>query len=372
MPAEYSAWQMSDGEKAALYLAGRALSSDPQAVLLVDEPETHFHSLLAIEFWNAIEAARPDLRIIYSTHDMMFATSRRGAQYLLANPKDGLTPVDLDNDGQVAALLLDTASLSFYSKRIVFCEGDETSLDKRLYSAWFDTQTTVVRPVGSCESVLHCVSALKRSNLISNLEVIGIIDRDYHSDERLGALSNGAVAVGVHEVETMFALPGVVGAVAKHLGQAFDVAAYRAVIVNAYKDADRHRVTLERWKCRAEALVVGVVASVSTKPESLDSLVAALPTILNPHTWDFDLRQQLQDEKLRVETAFSSNPPDLDEILQLMPGKQLLGVVSGHLGVVAGKYTDIVIKAVSADDPSLADLSIAIRSALTPYLPPAN
>ena len=40
-PAEYSAWQMSDGEKAALYLAGRALGADEGAVILVDEPETH-------------------------------------------------------------------------------------------------------------------------------------------------------------------------------------------------------------------------------------------------------------------------------------------------------------------------------------------
>jgi hypothetical protein len=128
---------MSDDEKAALYLVGRALNSDPDTVLLVDEPETHFHSLLAVEFWDTIEAVRPDLRLIYVTHDMHFATSRHNAHFLLAGPVDGLTPLDVRGGlpDDVAALILGAASLSFYARRIIFCEGDEQSYDRNLYSA---------------------------------------------------------------------------------------------------------------------------------------------------------------------------------------------------------------------------------------------
>jgi ABC-type glutathione transport system ATPase component len=72
----YSGNFMSDGEKAALYLAGRVFITEPGAVLVVDEPETHFHPLLAIRLWDELEAARPDLRFVYITHDLTFAISR--------------------------------------------------------------------------------------------------------------------------------------------------------------------------------------------------------------------------------------------------------------------------------------------------------
>jgi ATPase subunit of ABC transporter with duplicated ATPase domains len=74
----YSAQTMSDGERAAIYLAGRVLRARA-SVLVIDEPETHLHSLLATQFWNALEAARPDVRFVYITHDLTFARSRRDA-----------------------------------------------------------------------------------------------------------------------------------------------------------------------------------------------------------------------------------------------------------------------------------------------------
>lgn len=86
---EYSGNQMSDGEKAALFLAGRVFSAN-SGVLVVDEPETHFHSLLAVRLWDALENARPDVRFVYITHDLTFAMSRRHARYVLAGPVEGL------------------------------------------------------------------------------------------------------------------------------------------------------------------------------------------------------------------------------------------------------------------------------------------
>lgn len=370
VPSEYSAWQMSDGEKAALYLAGRALGAEYRAVLLVDEPETHFHSLLAIEFWNAIEAARPDLRIIYSTHDMVFATSRRDAHYLLASPKDGLKRVILDGNSEIAALLLGTATLSFYAKRVVFCEGDETSLDKRLYGAWFNSQTTIVRPVGSCNAVLQCISALKASNLIANLDVVGLIDRDFHSDKMFASLTTGAVPLGVHEVETLFALPDVVRAVAKHLGQSFDRTTYEASLIASYVDTDRHRVVLERWKRRAEAQLVSVVASVSAKNDSLAHIASQLPQIFDHTNWGFQPHQLLMEEKTRIEQAATPGANgNTDEVLRLMPGKQLMPIASAAVGLTTAMYIDLVIRAVANEDPTLETLGDGVRKAMAAHLP---
>ena len=131
---EYTANQMSDGEKAALYVAARVFSATA-GVLVVDEPETHFHSRLAVRLWSVLEDARPDLRFVYVTHDLTFALSRRDARYVLANPTAGMTVIDLDDDlpSDIAETLLGSATLSFYASRIIFCEGDDQSMDNLLY-----------------------------------------------------------------------------------------------------------------------------------------------------------------------------------------------------------------------------------------------
>lgn len=155
---QYSGNQMSDGEKAALYLAGRVFSSEA-GILVVDEPETHFHSLLAVRLWDALEDARPDIRFVYVTHDLAFALSRRNARYVLANPMVGLRLIEVDESlpPDIASELLGSASFSFYATRIIFCEGEETSRDADLYRSWFSGSDTVVRSVWimSASAPLH-------------------------------------------------------------------------------------------------------------------------------------------------------------------------------------------------------------------------
>jgi ATPase subunit of ABC transporter with duplicated ATPase domains len=167
---EYTANQMSDGEKAALYVAGRAFSAE-SGVLVIDEPETHFHSRLAVNLWNELEDARPDLRFVYVTHDLPFALSRPKAQYVIANPTSGLRSLELE-DGlpdDVAEALLGSATLSFYASRVIFYKGRDGSLDKMLYEAWFNGVDTVVRPVEDCQTVIRCVDAVQASGIARGL-----------------------------------------------------------------------------------------------------------------------------------------------------------------------------------------------------------
>lgn len=222
-PLEYSGNQMSDGEKAALFLGSRVFSAEP-GILVVDEPETHFHSLLAVRLWNELEDARPDIRFVYITHDLTFALSRRDAQYVLVSPTAGLRTIELGDDlpSDVAEALLGSASLSFYASRVVFCEGEESSLDGQLYNAWFSGADTVVRPVSNCGMVLRCVDALKNSGVAQSLKVVGIIDGDYHSASFLATLPSEIHALTVHEVESLLCLPGVVQAVCDHTSKTFD------------------------------------------------------------------------------------------------------------------------------------------------------
>ena len=183
-PAEYFAQSMSDGERVALYLAGRVLDAKA-GVILIDEPEVHFHSRLAIQFWDKLESIRPDCRFVYITHDLHFAISRDTKNYFIVRP--GIPPELVDvGEGipsDITQEILSAASLSLFADRIIFCEGTESSYDQKLFRAYFNRRKDSVIPVGSCKEVVKCTTAFRNRTILSGVRAIGIVDRDYWPDE---------------------------------------------------------------------------------------------------------------------------------------------------------------------------------------------
>lgn len=346
-PLEYSGNQMSDGEKAALFVAARVFSAEP-GVLVVDEPETHFHSLLAVRLWNALEEARPDLRFVYVTHDMTFALSRRNARYVLARPDAGLRAIELDEElpADVAEELLGSASFSFYASRIVFCEGVEGGLDSLLYMAWFNGLDAVVRPVKDRQAVIRCVQTLRKSDIARSLEAIGIVDRDYSGDRFLTALPDGVFPLAVHEVESLTALPEVVQAVAKHTGHPFDPSDYLDALRGTVDRSQRDRIMIERWKARVEPQLVGVVASTSNRGGTVEALVREMPTLLDKANWSFSPEEILEEEKARVDAAIDGGTTD--NFFAIVPGKQLMPIAARQVGMDLQAYIRLIAEALSS------------------------
>ena len=369
---EYTANQMSDGEKAALFVAARVFSAEP-GVLVVDEPETHFHSRLAVGLWNALEEARPDLRFVYVTHDLTFALSRRGARYVLASPTEGLKAIELDDDlpPDIAEALLGSATFSFYASRVVFCEGDDRSLDNVIYSAWFDERDTVVRPVSDCQSVMRCVTALAASGIAQALDAIGIVDRDYHSDAYLTSMPDGVHPLVVHEVESVLAMPEVVAAVCSHMTRTFDPGQYLADLRATVSEGQRHGIVIQRWKARIEPQLTGLVARTGSRNASLETLVVEIPALFDMNQWAFSPAAMLAEEKVRVEGSVQSG--DIASFLSVVPGKQCLPVAARHAGIAVATYTNLIASALrSAGSSDFTALHADLEAALGPMLPPRS
>jgi AAA domain, putative AbiEii toxin, Type IV TA system len=366
--AEYSGNTMSDGEKAALYLAGHVINAET-GVLVIDEPETHFHSLLATRFWDALEDERPDLRFVYITHDLAFARSRREATLVMAHPLDGLRVLEVEEKipDNVAELILGVASLSFYAKRVVICEGEEHSADTALYRAWFADRDTEVEAVGSCDKVMQCANAMRESGLVSGLEVVGIIDRDFLPAAFLESLPQGVLALPFHEVESLYCLPAIVEAVARHVGRGFEEAAYvdglRAVITAA----ERHKVIVERWKRSLEPKLQTLLVTVEARGTPLDSILTEIPNLFNQEKWTFDPRTELEKEKSLVEGIVPGG--EVLKILELMPGKGLCACAANTVGLKVEDYRGLVNSALLGRDERFASLGIEIEEALVGYLP---
>lgn len=360
--------QMSDGEKATLYLGGRVFSTEP-GILVVDEPETHFHSLLAVRLWTAVEEARPDIRFVYVTHDPTFALSRRNARFVLASPTAGLRTIDLQGElpHDVTEALLGSASLSFYSSRVDFCEGEMTSLDVQFYSAWFDGPDTVIRAIGPCERVLRCVDAVTNSGIASGLSCIGIIDRDYHAEEFLGAMSSGMFVLGVHEVESLLCLADVVAAVCGHLSQEFSLPAYQAALRSTVNGPQHDQIIIERWRRRMRPNLEALVSGVDKRGMALADLPAQLPTIFDHTTWAFSPKDFLNEEEVRVDAALSG--ATVDEFLRIIPGKQLLGIAARQTGMSPQAFTNLVLEALAGESDEVKALGEKIEAALVSQLP---
>ncbi len=369
----YSGNQMSDGEKAALYLAGRVFTTEAGVVLVVDEPETHFHSLLAVRLWNEFEKARPDLRFVYITHDLTFALSRTNCTYVLASPTGGLRSVAL-GDGvpdDVAGALLGSASLSFYASRVVFCEGGDDSLDSRLFSAWFDGADTIVRPVDSCHRVLRCVEALNSAGLALSLTAIGIVDRDFYPETFLQNLSSYVAVLPVHEVESLFALPDVLHAVATHLDRNFVEEDYLAALRSSIPEQQRRQIIIQRWKAAVEPYLTGLVADTSKRNTTVQQLITDMPNIFNYGNWSFSPETILQKEDERVTKALDDGS-DAMALLSVVPGKPLLPLASNYVGLQLSAYVDLVINTLRSSKPDLAKLRDELVKALQAHLPPRH
>jgi ABC-type dipeptide/oligopeptide/nickel transport system ATPase subunit len=367
--AAYASNMMSDGEKAAFYLAGRIFSAATDRLLVVDEPETHMHSMLAVNLWNALEDARPDLRIVYVTHDLTFALSRRDATVVLASPVDGFRIVTLDEAPSrvVTESLLGAASLSFYATRVVFCEGTNTSFDYQLYNAWFRDRATVVRAVADCQTVIQCVEALRKSSIAVSLEAIGIVDRDHSPENFLESLPDGIQPLSFHEVESLFCLQGIVSAAGEHLDREIDVKGYEEAIRSSVTEAMINKIALDRWKRRLEPLLERLLAKSVSRTSSLQDTRTAVSRIFDYTTWDFSPEDALDEEEKRLRGALSS--ANFEEVLRLFPGKHFLTVASNFTGLGRGDYVHLVTSALTKMDGNLKNLGAAAESALLPYLP---
>jgi energy-coupling factor transporter ATP-binding protein EcfA2 len=369
----YPARQMSDGERVAIYLAGRVLDSEKR-IIIVDEPEVHFHSRLAARFWNELESLRPDCRFVYVTHDLPFALSRQDARFVVIQPNVEPELIDLDENLPVdlAETLLAAATFSIFAKRIVFCEGDEgTSIDQQFYSSWFRGDDTAVIPVGSSRDVIRGTRAFSNSDLVTGLTACGIIDRDYWPDQFLTSLDSSIDVLPFHEIENIFCLEGVFVAVAKHLSQSResaekDYARFMTSAVEMFSGGVLNKQISERFRKRCEHQTRLVLNKLQIDDE-IDIMQSQHIAALEIDNWNLRPDKRFAEERKRLETALGSTGYDF---LEFFPGKVFIGRAANSLGLDTQAYIALVRSALAAGpDSSLTQLGSELEVALEPYLP---
>jgi energy-coupling factor transporter ATP-binding protein EcfA2 len=341
----YPAQQMSDGERVAIYLTGRVLDSDSN-ILIVDEPEVHFHSLLAVKFWNEMEKLKPDCRFVYITHDLPFALSRNNAEYIVIKPNFEPQSISLE-DGvpiDLAETLLAAASFSIYAKRLIFCEGtQDDSIDYLFYSSWFNDIHTAVIPIGSSKNVIKCSSSFADQKLLSGVTSIGIIDRDYWPDEFLRAIPPCILVLDFHEIENLLCAKTIYLAIAKQLSipDANAKIKYDDFIekaIDKFSGGLLNKQISERFKRRCERQFNLVLNSLHIDDET-ETVKNQHKDSLKPENWGLLPESIFEDEQKVIEDALKGNE---DEFLKILPGKIFVKQAAESLGVSLDRYIDIL------------------------------
>lgn len=368
----YSLRNMSDGERTILYMATRVLTAD-QPIILVDEPELHMHSRLAVRFWDEAEKLRPDCRFIYITHDLNFTMSRRKATVLITQTNDKAEAILVDElPSSVATEILGAATLPFYAKRIFLFEGEPgTGFASEFFSAWFDEDETFAIPAGNRDSVCSSVAGLRAVGVVA-AEIIGLIDRDFYPDNILANVPEGVTVLSLHEIESVLCDHKIVTSLAEHFGKnpADAWSSFLRRVRSEFRGKTLNNIIALRVRSRVGDLLDGAFNSAQIDAELTETSNNHSKTLFTLNLPD-KITSMFQEEFKLVEDALADGGT---KMLELLPGKHLLSILSNTLEVKnASVITGLVIqslnqKQLKKDDPLLS-LGKKLEEALLAYLP---
>lgn len=211
---EYSAAELSDGERNALLLASNVLTARSGSLLVIDEPERHLHRSIISPLLKQLFERRPDCGFVVSTHDYDLPLQIPGARILLLRScsfngrnVQGWEADELSADLPVGDSI--KRDLLGARRKILFVEGEEHSLDKSLYSLIFPMVSIV--PKGGCRNVEHAVRGARGAEAFHWLHAFGIIDGDGYLPDQVKAKKNtGVYALPFYSVEAIYYHPKIV------------------------------------------------------------------------------------------------------------------------------------------------------------------
>jgi len=368
--AQYSAADMSDGERAVFYLLGQALVAEPNSILIFDEPELHIHRSILGSLWDEVEAARPDCAFLVITHDLEFAASRPGLKYFITDYTTHPAPAwTIELVPAQDGFSEETATLILGSRKpVLFVEGEAGSLDMMLYRELYPTWTVI--PRGPCDNVIHSVQSMRDNASFTRMTCSGLVDRDGRDEAQIEMLTSMGVAVlPVAEIENLFALPGVMKAVAAlegYSGHELDAklaAVEHAILSRLDEPGVRDGVVLRR--CRRH-----VDRELKTIDLKGGSNVAETTALFGDLISKIDIAAVATETEDALRQAISQN--DLPALLAIFDDKQLLSTTAKILtGKSKGdfvKWVGRVLKSTEETDTNRA-LHKQVRDAISGYLP---
>ncbi|MCB9450106.1 MAG: DUF4435 domain-containing protein [Anaerolineaceae bacterium] len=349
-PSEnYHASELSDGEKAALYLMAVCLCLPENKYIVVDEPELHLHRAILAKLWDELESIRSDCLFVYITHDMDFAVSRTAARKLVLKGYEHKgqlwqwdeVPTVEDIPNEVLLKILGTR------RPVLFVEGEKGSPDYAIYQALYPNYLVI--PRNSCTEVIQSTKSLRKLTELPTyrLQVFGIIDRDFRDDNEIENLNNdGVCCPQAAIVENLFCTREVMEEFARKLGYSGSEIGERCnqaienvfTLLNQQFEPQISKRTADRFRAKLDRDINTKIKSQADWHELVDKLKAEIDS----------QKQQLYDENSHhfqriVDTR------DYEGALLFYRGKDLISAVSSAFGRSKNDYEGMILRYLRQD-----------------------
>ena len=333
--ADYSASEMSDGERAVFYILGQVLSANEGSILIFDEPELHIHKSIISNLWDEIEKLRLDCSFLMITHDIEFAATRVAKKYVVRNyysdPAWDISEIpDSELDEQTITLILGSRN------PILFVEGDKTSLDMETYRLCYPEWTVI--PKGSCKDVIQAVSSLRKLNEdmpILNIKCAGIIDRDTRDSSQIQELEGQGIKVlRYSEIENIFSLSSITNKVLEIYGFTGDKLInkkeqFKVELLNHIKnelsDNKLEKFVVKRIHRRIDTYLKNIdLSNTQNSNEMKHKLISEVSALA-----DSKINEWISEMKNEIQKCIDNQ--DIDELLCIYENKGLLAKTASIL-----------------------------------------
>lgn len=218
----YSVPELSDGERNALLLAVDIITGKAGTLFFIDEPEKHLNGGISAPLLDHLFNIRSDCSFVVSTHDLNLVHAQGSVSAVLLR---GCTNLDGLSDRIWQYDYIDSSSqISESVKRdilgpkriLLFIEGDDSSLDRRLYSLIFPTVT--LSPKGGWVEVDKSVVGINSNSELSWSKAFGIVDNDARGAEEIKGLNGREIFVlPFFTIESIYYHPDLIKRLAERL-----------------------------------------------------------------------------------------------------------------------------------------------------------
>jgi len=375
----YSPSLLSDGEKQCFsVLADLVELADSVSVVLVDEPELNLNPLLANRLWDIVESEFPQATFIYATHSVSFAMRDSVMRvHVLSDNDASIQEIDVIGDVAMDELppLLGSIPAILTTSSAVVTEGTDKSFDGIFYRWLAPTLDFETVPVGGGADVAAVAARRGVWEAISmNFKLVGVIDRDFKSDQEVADLAADCTVLERHEAESYLCCPKILVQLADAIGTVGKMPTEAVIlgVIESYFSEQSVQICARRVFSRlTHRIGVSGRRRIFTQLSDFDSLDQLIKKEVKSElekTHDvFDevaVAAVFTEERERCEKALEAKDNNL--FLTLAPGKQLLNILAPKIGCknslavarAAKKHLDV------NSIPELVKLRDTIRRAL--------
>lgn len=343
----YSIAELSDGERNALLMCSDVLTTDPNHLIILDEPERHLHRSIISPLLSSLFQKRKDCVFVISTHDVFLPIDHSEASVLLLRScqwnEKSIKDWDADLISEADEIPSSIKREILGSKRnILFVEGEYESLDRQIYSLIYPTVT--VMPQGSCTQVEKAVEGIRGTEKLHWINSYGLIDADDRTAEQIqNLLDKGIAALNCYSVEALYYNLEIVKRIAKRLSEVLgqdEKVLFEKATSGIITELNPHKLRLCSRLCEKQVR---------------NSVMTALPKHKNIlEKADFELKMNLKEIQEKEEAHFDKLVADknLDGLISRYPVREtpVLTKVATGLGMTRDKYESAVRKLIIDDN----------------------